>query len=344
MMQSLRFIRGALRPLLILRINSPARILTRRLLILVLMASSQSVVAESFTSLKVLQSGINSARSCLALETEGVCIHFYIRCSLFGGCGVKTKVVPRISHNLPDLVVTAFREPGETPYSEIRQTYSVPAKRAVDLLMGESSSGGSSPLTISQSMIYNEVNVIGSPVVNQVKATLQATRSLYGFLCDSQVTPMKPYFMSEYDAVAWRHAEANIRLESLTPGQREIGTNLLKTWGSVHPRIGFVMQNQPPKAAAVASQRAIDVVSKTNQYPHVYSPYAISGHPEKRIAWQMIAPVASRGCEQFGAEGEWSEGKQSIDDDGDFAWNYWTRYDCCGPKPRWTFHTQIIRF
>ena len=336
--------RGTSLPLWILRIHSPARILTRRLLILVLMASPQSVVAESFTSLKVLQSGINSSSSCLALESEGVCIHFYIKCSLFSGCGVKTKVVPRISHNLPDLVVTAFREPGETPYSEIRQTYSVPAKQAVDLLMGESSSGGSSPLTTSQSMMYNEVNVIGSPVANQVKVALQATRSIHGFLCDSRVTPMKPYYMSEYDAIAWRYAEANLRLESLTPGQREIGTNLFKTWGGVHPRIGFVMQNQPPKAAAVVSQRAIDVISKPNQFPHVYSPYAIAGYPEKRIAWQMIEPVASRGCEQFGAEGEWSEGKQSKDDDGDFAWSYWTRYDCCGPKPRWTFHTQIIRF
>jgi len=155
------FLRGALRPLLMLRINSLARIWISGLLVILLSATFNPATAESFTSLKVLQSGINSGSSCLALETEGICIHFYIRCSLFSGCGVKTKVVTRISHNLPDLVVTAFREPGETPYTEIRNTYSIPAKRAVNLLMGESSSGGSASLTTSESMTFNEVNIIG---------------------------------------------------------------------------------------------------------------------------------------------------------------------------------------
>jgi hypothetical protein len=46
----------------------------------------------------------------------------------------------------------------------------------------------------------------------------------------------------------------------LFAGLREIGTWLLQTWGSVHPRTGWTTQAEESKAAAINAQRAGDIV------------------------------------------------------------------------------------
>ena len=57
----------------------------------------------------------------------------------------------------------------------------------------------------------------------------------------------------------------------MIPGLREVGGFPLWTWGSVHPRTGWIVQASEPKAAAVLAQRAADIATRINQ-PHVYLP------------------------------------------------------------------------
>jgi len=137
---------------------------------------------------------------------------------------------------------------------------------------------------------YNEVNVIGSPAANAIRHTMKYTvPSVLGgpFLCKSSVRPYFPYLMSEYDAIAWRKAEVNLpsTLNDYAKNKGGVHIGSLSasnpngnTWGPVHPRIGFVYQTDSTKAAAVAAQRGIDIVTKPHQLPHVYKPYGYNGY------------------------------------------------------------------
>lgn len=352
-----------------------------------------NVQAQTFTSAKVITAALGS-NSCLNYSIIGQCVYMYLSCSLFGGCGLKIALRDQINHNLPDLVVTAFREPGETPYTEIRSTASIAAVAIMNsepnyTLMGRQNIGGSyfkgmNKPSHNDVMTYNEANVVGSPAAEIVRNTLKYTvPSINGgpFLCKSTVQPLFPYFMSEIDVVAWRTSHVNFANSATwIPGKREIShstgvASALKTWGGVYPRVGHVMQNEPSKAAAVVSQRAIDIMTQPNQIPHIYTPYGytgvrmfpappesyecggddgdgnwnfatcnrgtsfaqwMGGADEKRVAWQMLIPQESSSCEAFGAEGEWARGKTT--EHGNNGWNYWREYTCCKPGPGWLIY------
>lgn len=229
--------------------------------------SSTTSNAKTITTLDVVKSSVSS-RQCLDYCIIGIC--YWLKCGL-SGCSVVT--TPKIKHNLPDLVVSSYLEPGKTPWLEIQKTKGVVASTILKSLMGESS-GASSARSHNKgagsSLRFNETNVIGSPIPNMLRSTAIGSR----WLCKSQVKPFKDYFMSEKDALAWRSSEVEaLRPESLTLGRREIGK-----WGAVFPRTGFVVQGEPSKAAAVSAQRAIDIVTTPGQRPHVYTPFGWKGY------------------------------------------------------------------
>ena len=256
--------------------------------------------AKSFTSIKVVSSA--HSYSCLDYRIlPNPCIYMYLSCSLFGGCGIKFTARDRISHKLPDLVVSAFKKPGQNPWTEIRATESVTAKHVMDTFLVRAFNGhrfdgagkennhvGLGQNLTVKNLRFNETNVIGSPAANVIRNTMKYTvPSIMGgpFLCKSSSTPLYPYMMSELDAIAWRKSEINI-LDSAADlaanGITHIGSLSLRnpmgnTWGPLHPRVGFVYQTEPVKAAAVSAQRAIDIVSKPYQFPHVYTPYGYNG-------------------------------------------------------------------
>ena len=244
--------------------------------------------------------------------------------------------------------MSSFSKSGNNPWWESQQTESKLAMRAMHSpvikaafanhkLAGAGHENMGVSLTINQgknNLRFHEVNVIGSPASRVIRRTMKyAVPRLMGspYLCPSSVRPMFPYFMSEVDAIAWRKAELNISPHSF-PGRREIGNWPTNTWGSVFPRIGFVIQTEVAKAAAVSAQRAIDIVSKNRQMPHLYHAYPMSGISEKTPAWQMISPKKSNRCEAFGSPNlHWAKDKNN--EDGQYAWNYWRTYQCCKPGP-----------
>lgn len=281
--------------------------------------------AEDFTTLDVVDTAISSS-DCLDWCVIGLC--FWLKCSLFSGCDIKTS--PRVTHNLPDLVVSSFREFGENPYVEARTLHGSVAASAIQRILGQVT-GGSAPQIEAegqdQTLRFFETNAVGNPALELLKQQLPQN-ILY--LCPSEVEPLKPYYLSEVDALAWRSSELEaLRIESITPGQREIGNWSTNTWGAIYPRTGFVHQGEPPKAAAVAAQRAVDILTRPNQTGHIYSHLGPASN-EQSDKWQMITPRPSSQCEAFGASGEWARGK--FTEDGDYAWNYWRGYECCIPR------------
>ncbi len=291
--------------------------LQRVLIISLSLLLSANTWAKSFTSVQVIASA--HSHSCLDYKIlPNPCIYMYLSCSLFGGCGIRFTARDRISHKLPDLVVSSFRTPGQNPWTEIRATESKIAKKFMDTVLtkafnDEAFDGAGKEnnlvtrgqgLTV-KNLRFNETNVIGSPASAVVRQTMRYTVPFIlggPFLCRSNVTPFYPYMMSEYDAVAWRKPEINL-LDSakdlLQNGITHIGSLSLKnpngnTWGPLYPRVGFVFQTEPVKAAAVAAQRAIDLVSKPYQLPHVYVPYGYTGY-------RSVSEVSASDCsDSFG--------------------------------------------
>ena len=194
--------------------------------------------------------------NCLDWKISGICI--WLKCSIFG-CYVTT--TPRISHRLPDLVVIAYPRPFQSPWEEFPLSESLNDTTLTAGLSGGDITGVGSDWQQQDSLRFNEVDVIGNPGVHILK---------FGrFLCKSAARPMEAYFLSVEDADAWRGVSADsVRAESLTPGLREIGRWPHFTWGSVFPRSGFVFQAHPAKAAAVTSQRAVDIVLRDGSGHH----------------------------------------------------------------------------
>lgn len=164
------------------------------------------------------------------------------------------------------------------------------------------------------------------------------------FFCTSEATPFKPYYFSATDPIAWRFDIPEMLYPAaLVPGLREIGKPPFlippgHTWGHIYPRSGAVAQSDDRKAAAVAAQRAADVVTRRNQ-PHVYLPltgptgngvWSPGGVLENtdNHKWQMLYPAASNRCTRFGSTlgwptPEWTERK------GNYTWILWRKYGCC---------------
>ena len=86
--------------------------------------------AKTFTTAKVIQ--LAHSYQCLDYKIQPIpCIYMYLSCSFFGGCTIKFTARDRISHKLPDLVVSAFSKPGDNPWWEIQQTESKLALKAM---------------------------------------------------------------------------------------------------------------------------------------------------------------------------------------------------------------------
>ncbi len=189
---------------------------------------------------------------CLEWKISGMCI--WLKCSLFG-CRIVT--TPRISHRLPDFVVAAYPQTGHSPWpAGIRQVIEEKTQ-ITEVFSGGGITGVGATRLLHDELKFNEVDVIGGPVAQQ--------SGVQRFLCRSLSQPLFPYFISLHDALEWRNGLAESkRREALHPGLREIGSWPDFSWGSVFPRTGFVIQAHAGKAAAVASQRAIDIVLRDN--------------------------------------------------------------------------------
>lgn len=190
---------------------------------------------------------------CLDWRISGICL--WLKCTILGCYVVST---PKIAHRLPDFVVTAYPQTANSPWEEIRSIFSA-IKIAPDLpLSGGNLAGVGTDFLHQESLRFNEVDIIGNPAL--------AFNQYAKFLCQSEVQPLVPYYLSVLDAFAWRSGALDLfKSETLTRGEREIGKWPEFTWGSVYPRSGFVLQNHSGKAAAVASQRAIDILLRNGE-------------------------------------------------------------------------------
>lgn len=287
----------------------------------------------------------SAAPACLSWRVSGTC--FWLRCAAWK-CSVKTSM--RVSHYNPDAVVSTYHDPATHPWSDwgrtlASQTRSVGASLAglpIDAAGTRTRDDGR-----DRAKMYRDADVIGHP--STLLAMLGNTGNV-PLLCPTEVRAFQPYLSSHFDALAWRSLQPieSFYLEALTPGLREIGNWPTNSWGNVYPRDGNVTQQHPVKAAAVLSQRAADIATRTGQ-PHVYTPLPSGGQRMVRNymvwqppplverdastgQWQMLSPRSSGSCEVFGTNDSasptaWGDGRTSAS--GAHAFTLWRPYSCC---------------
>jgi integrating conjugative element protein (TIGR03756 family) len=253
-------------------------------------APAFDVPPTNITTPEILAGTVAAIPSCLRWMPIGVC--FWLRCSLFSGCSIETSVM--VGHYNPDLVVGAYRRPGETPWVEMRSVFSASADPAARSLIAGISGmpahlvyeGGDQAedrfARDHTTHRFKEGDAVGHPA-QLMDLGLDLSGMGIDYLCPSRATPFLPYFHSGLDALAWRWSIPEMFYpQALIPGLREIGQFPLWTWGAVYPRHGAVHQADDAKAGAVIAQRVGDIVTRNNQ-PHVYLPLGSA-------PWTWFAP------------------------------------------------------
>ena len=298
--------------------------------------------------------------ACLDFRINGVCL--FLVCTP-AGCTIETSI--QFRHFNPALIVTSYDSLDQSPWAEIQASFGAAQAAANDALFAGIGISllvpqGTGEFTDKQKetdleteseranrTVFKNAEVIGSPGST---LSLAGTLGLPLFCPTTDVFPLFPYFLSGLDSFAWRSGLTEILFpETFTPGLREIGAFPFNTWGSVHPRAGYLNSPEEPKAAAVMAQRAADIATRELQ-PHVYVPVgSVPGLPADGLVvfepdpvlendpenskWQFLMPVTETTCEAFGENDTgnvldgWANGRFSSA--GDYAWALWRPYRCC---------------
>ena len=262
---------------------------------------------------------------CLDYKVTGVCV--WLTCSMFG-CYTTTSV--KVKHYMPDLVVSVYQQTGHNPWSVISPI--APSNSTAK-------TGGNKTEGLAghdhQEVRFKNADAVGHPAA----AGFDLLSSV-GYTCDAGATPMKPYFLSVFDSLAWREGVPESAYpEALIPGKREV-KQTGDEWGNIYPRSGFISQTNDYKAAAVIAQRVADFVTRTGQ-PHVYTaldPSAREGYwPPDPIKegdastgkWQRLQPDMTKSYSVFPDQSIAASFANLTADDGDYVWALWRPYECC---------------
>ncbi|WP_110972528.1 TIGR03756 family integrating conjugative element protein [Pseudomonas huaxiensis] len=266
-----------------------------------------------------------SSPQCLQYRVVGVC--YWLLCTKFG---CKVRKSPKVSHYVPDAVVSSYASTGENPWQPARHYSPV---------SNDARSGGGGTTSHSYENVlskFKNADVIGHPA----GAMFSQFANRSGYVCAGAGTPLTPFYLSTLDSIAWRfNIPEAVFPEALTPGLREIGSRSSQNlWGAIYPRGGFLHQVDDYKAAAVVAQRAGDIVTRRGQ-AHVYQPllakpkdgYWPAGPLQESDAnsgtWQELTPTLSKTCTTFPHTDPQVQAQR-----GDYAWTLWRPYSCCERK------------
>ncbi|MBD2816433.1 TIGR03756 family integrating conjugative element protein [Xenorhabdus sp. Flor] len=299
--------------------------------IITLITAFSSVAQASLNTAQIVAASLSPG--CIQWRVSGLC--YWLLCG-WHGCTVKTSV--RVTHFLPQAVVSTYHVPSGNPWSEMA-TFSPLSggleNTVTSALSGLTAGGGNHTVQVdgerSTRLRFKYADAIGHP------ATTLMGGQIPGYSCRSAATPLMPYFLSTLDTVAWRSGlPESFYPEALIPGQRELGNPVNSNmWGNLYPRSGIVTQVDDDKAAAVVAQRVADIITRTGQ-PHVYQPltgqrtdgYWPPGAVQentgtKNHQWQRLSPQLSQTCAVF------PDGEHQAAINGNQAWTLWQPYSCC---------------
>ncbi|CAM3618556.1 TIGR03756 family integrating conjugative element protein [Rouxiella silvae] len=281
---------------------------------------------------QIIKSAVS--KDCISWRVSGMC--YWLKCTPFG-CVTLTSM--KVTHFLPQAVVSTYVGPGGNPWQEmafVSQTAGGLESSIVGSLTGVTAGGGNAAEAKVQgkrrsSLKFKYADAIGHPSTSIIGG------SVAGYSCSSSAKPLVPYFLSTLDSFAWRTGlPESLYPEALMPGLRELGTQIsANMWGNIYPRSGFVTQTDDDKASAVIAQRVADIITRTGQ-PHVYQsikdlprpgywpPDSVTENTGKQNhKWQRLSPKLSNSCAAF------PDGNHPAAVNGNQAYALWQPYSCC---------------
>ncbi|WP_262947426.1 TIGR03756 family integrating conjugative element protein [Xenorhabdus indica] len=299
--------------------------------IITLVAAFAPFAQASLNTAQIVASSLSP--SCIQWRVSGLC--YWLFCS-WHGCTVKTSV--KVTHYLPEAVVSTYHAPGGNPWSEMAQVSRLSGRlenAAAGVLSHLTAGGGNHNSQISgqrrTSLRFKYADAIGHPATSLIGGQIP------GYSCRSAATPLVPYFLSTLDTVAWRTGlPESFYPEALILGQRELGSQMAANlWGTIYPRSGFVNQTDDDKASAVVAQRVADIITRAGQ-PHVYQtlkgtrtdgywpPESVTENTgTQNHQWQRLSPQLSSNCAVF------PDGEHAAAINGNQAYALWQPYSCC---------------
>lgn len=314
-----------------LRLNQPPLTLKTLSMAIMLPTACAPAAHAALNSAQIVASAVSQA--CISWRVSGIC--YWLLCTPFG-CKVRTSV--KVTHYIPDLVVSTYDTQGGNPWREmsmLSQSLGGLESSITGTLSGVSAGGGNNerktPGQRKINLHFKYADAIGHP------ATLLIGGSIAGYSCSGASTPLVPYFLSTLDSLAWRTGiPESLYPEALIPGQREIGSQVTANmWGNVYPRSGFVTQVDDDKANALVAQRVADIITRSGQ-PHVYQPlmgqssdgYWPPGPVKENTGtsnhkWQRLSPQLSQSCAVF------PDGEHPSAANASAAFALWQPYSCC---------------
>jgi len=142
-------------------------------ILLILTSFLSGNVRSDISSIKIAKETIAAIDECADYCFVGSCA--WLRCRIFPpGCSVELD--PKIRHKIPELVVSAFPESGENPWTDVRAILAPPQKALANTVAGAISNvfnggGNAAERTFSNdhvNLIYKEVDAIGHPLASAI--------------------------------------------------------------------------------------------------------------------------------------------------------------------------------
>lgn len=293
------------------------------ILIITMPPLADSATKTQINSLNIIQSV--QSPTCTEYKIAGKC--FWLFCT-YGGCKVRSSV--KVKHYIPDVVISAYSQPFQNPWTEANTITSLSSS-----LVGSEVQGGGDTNNRQANnrtkIRFKDVQAIGHPGGSLYSEMLSGM----GYYCKNGVTAMYPYYISELDFLSWRNVLIeSVYPEAMIPGMREIGNQLSgNMWGNIYPRSGAVTQNDDFKAAAVAVQRGADILTNNISF-HISQNYTKSKSQgfwpptpvrenTKNHKWQLLAPKMNMTCKTFPTLNDLASF------DGGYVFALWRPYQCC---------------
>lgn len=156
-----------------------------------LLAALQPAAESAITSAQIIASAVSP--SCISWRVSGIC--YWLFCTPWG-CKVRTSV--KVTHFIPEAVVSAYAQPGANPWNEMAFV-SQTAGGLENGMYGVPAGGGNEELKApgkrKTNLHFKYADAIGHPATSLIGG------SISGYSCESAATPLNPYFLSTLDTL-----------------------------------------------------------------------------------------------------------------------------------------------
>jgi integrating conjugative element protein (TIGR03756 family) len=299
-------------------------------LLLIVVVPKLTSAQPHITTATILRATTQALPHCLHYKIKGTC-YWWVKDGLLG----HPEATLKVAHYIPDVVVSVFDRAGDNPWLEAKIFYDKPAvllaRKLIQTMHGLVLGGGRHSFNTPHetNVYFKEVTIIGNPAAQLLGKDITIS---------TNAIPFVPYFNSLLDVIGWRFGLEMLYPAAWQPYAHPIGQKGY-AWGHVYPREGFIVAANDAEAAAIAAQRAADIITKRYQ-PHSYHRLknrcgqhcgASPVHEnDPHTQWQALFPQESHRCGVFGSPRDFGD-KLATRTQGRYVWILWRYYEGCIP-------------